>query len=105
MENRGNIMSMIKQVQQYMETTQSQLKEQIIEVHSGNIITVLVNGQQEIVGITIQPEYLVPETAPLLESLLTATINEALTQAKELHQSAVNQLTNSLHLPKIPGLF
>ena len=72
---------------------------------SGDVMTVVVNGQQDIVSIEINPNYLSPENKLLLQDLLCATLNQAITKSRDLNQSAINKLTNDLNLPHIPGLF
>ena len=104
-ENLGNMMELVKKVQQNVENVHDQLKSQQIEVSSGDVIKLTVNGQQELLAIEINNKYLSPENAILLQDLLVATINNALTKSRELQQTAMGKLTGDLNLPKIPGLF
>jgi hypothetical protein len=104
-ENLGNMMEMVKKVQQNVENAQDQLKAQRIEVSSGDVIKLTVNGQQDLLAIEINSKYLSPENAILLQDLLVATINNGLTKSRELQQTAMGKLTGDLNLPKIPGLF
>lgn len=104
-ENLGNMMEMVKKVQQNVENVQEQLKLQQIEVSSGDVIKLTVNGQQELLGIELNTQYLSPENAILLQDLLVATINNGLNKSRELQQTAMGKLTGDLNLPKIPGLF
>lgn len=104
-ENLGNMMELVKKVQQNVENVQDQLKSQHIEVSSGDVIKLTINGQQELLSIEINNKYLSPENAILLQDLLVATINNAVTKSKDLQQTAMGKLTGDLNLPKIPGLF
>ncbi len=104
-ENLGNMMELVKKVQQNVENVQDQLKSQHIEVSSGDVIKLTVNGQQELIAIEINNKYLSAENGILLQDLLVATINNALTKSKDLQQAAMGKLTGDLNLPKIPGLF
>lgn len=98
-------MEMVKKVQQNVDSVQDQLKQEKIEVNSGDVVKITVNGQQELISIQINSKYLVAENAALLQDLLLATINNALTKSRELNQTAMSKLATDLNLPKIPGVF
>lgn len=104
-ENLGNMMDLVKKVQQNVDNVQNDLKLQRIEVSSGDVIKLTLNGQQELLAIEINPNYLNADNAILLQDLIVATINNGLTKSRELQQTAMGKLTGDLNLPKIPGLF
>ena len=101
LDNLGNVMDLVKKVQE----AQQNLQNEEISSYSGDVMTVVVNGQQDIVSIEINPNYLSPENKLLLQDLLCATLNQAITKSRDLNQSAINKLTNDLNLPHITGLF
>lgn len=105
MEQFGNMMEMVKKIQQNVEDVQSRLKDERVEVSTGDVIKITMNGQQEVVSIELNSKYLSAENATLLQDLLAATVNNALTKSRELNQVAMNKLASDLNLPKIPGLF
>ena len=104
-ENFGNIMDMVKNIQQNVTNVQDALQNERIEITSGDTIKVVVNGQQSIIGLEINSKYLSPENASLLQELLIVTVNNALIKSRELQQTAMDKLATELNLPKIPGLF
>ena len=63
-------------------------------------VTVVVNGSNEIVSITIDDASM--EDKELLEDILVGTINKAQTQAKQDLQQKMSQLTAGLPIP--PGM-
>ncbi|MPM29374.1 Nucleoid-associated protein [bioreactor metagenome] len=105
LEQFGNMMEMVKKIQQNVEDVQSRLKDERVEVSTGDVIKITMNGQQEVVSIELNSKYLSAENATLLQDLLAATVNNALTKSRELNQVAMNKLAGDLNLPKIPGLF
>ncbi len=105
LEQFGNVMEMIKRIQQNMEEVNDTLRNQIIEVSSGDTIKVKINGQQTIMSIEINPTFFTPDNATLIGDLLTATINNAWNQSREAQQNAMAKLASDYNLPKIPGLF
>jgi len=61
----------------------------------------LVNGQKEVVSIEIEKDVVNPEDIELLEDLICAAINEALSRSQEMISGEMSKLTGGL---KIPGL-
>ncbi len=104
-EQFGNVMEMVKKVQQNVSQAEEQLKSERIEVSSGDVVKVIVNGQQTVVAIELNGKYLEAGNAVLLQDLLVATVNGALAKSREMHQAAMGKLAGDLNLPNIPGLF
>jgi DNA-binding YbaB/EbfC family protein len=105
LEQLGGLMDMVKKVQQNVDQVQDQLKQERIEVSSGDVIKIILNGQQELVAIELNPKYLTADNATLLQDLIAATMNNALAKSRELNQTAMSKLAGDMNLPKIPGLF
>jgi len=104
-DNLGNIMDMVKNIQNNVAYVQERLQNERIEVSSGDAIKVVVNGQQSIVAIEINSKYLSAENTALLQDLMVATVNNALSKSRDLQQAAMDKIASELNLPKIPGLF
>lgn len=77
MKGFGNIAEMMKQaqkqaqkMQKQMEELQNDLKERVIEASSGGgMVTVHMNGKQEILSIKIDPEVVDPKDVQMLEDI------------------------------------
>ena len=105
LEQFGNVMEMVKRLQHNVANMEEQLKNENIEVASGDAVKVVMNGQQEVMDIELNPKYLTADNALLLQNLITNTVNSAYTKSREMRQKAMDQLASELNLPKIPGLF
>jgi hypothetical protein len=68
------------------------------------MVTVVANGKQEIVSIRIEPEVVDPEDVDMLQDLIQAAVNDAMTRAKEMVNEEMGKLTSGMNLPNIPGL-
>lgn len=102
--NFGKLMKQAQNMQKQMAKVQEDLKERIVEASSGGgMVTVHFNGQQELVGIKIDPEVINKDDVGMLEDLITAALNEGLTKSKELAKEEMAKLTGGMGLP--PGLF
>lgn len=104
-EQFGNVMEIVKKVQQHVNQREEELKNEQIEVSSGDVVKVVVNGQQTILSIDLNGKYLSADNTLLLQDLLVATINNAMARSREMHQAAMGKLAGDLNLPNIPGLF
>lgn len=100
----GNAMlTQIQQLQQAMEAAQSALAERTVEATAGGgMVTVVANGRQEVLSITIRPEVVDPEEVEMLQDLILAAVNQALDKARALAGEQLGGLTQGLNLP--PGL-
>ena len=108
MFNKGNMSTMLKQareIQKRIEEVQSDLEKITINAESGGgLVTVMMNGKQEILELNISPEALV-EDKELLEDLIISAVNKALGDSQEEMQSRMNSVTGGmLGGLKIPGM-
>lgn len=102
----GNMQKMMKQMQKMqkdMAKAQEELSEQTIEgTAGGGMVTVIVNGQKEIVDVTIKEEVVDPEDIEMLQDLVLAATNDALKKMDELTNDTMGQFTKGMNLP---GMF
>lgn len=105
MPNMGNLMKQAQQFQNKMAKLQQELEKKTIEATAGGgMVTVVVNGQQELLSITIDPEVIDPEDVDMLQDLVLAAVNDGMARAKKMVNDEMGKLTGGLNLPNIPGL-
>jgi DNA-binding YbaB/EbfC family protein len=103
--NMGNLMKQAQQFQNRMAKLQQELEKKTIEATSGGgMVTVVVNGQQELISIKIDPEVVDPEDIDMLQDLVLAAVNDGMARAKKMVNDEMGKLTGGLNLPNIPGL-
>ena len=108
MFNKGNMSTMLNQareIQKKIEEVQSDLEKITINAESGGgLVTVMINGKQEILELNISKEAM-EEDKELLEDLIISAINKALTDSQEEMQSRMNSVTGGmLGGLRIPGM-
>lgn len=102
----GNILKQAQQFQARMAKLQEELGDKTVEASAGGgMVTVVVNGRQELVSVKIDPEVVDPEDTEMLQDLILAAVNEGLARAKGMVNEEMGKLTKGLNLPNIPGLF
>jgi len=105
MPNMGNIMKQVQQFQNNMAKLQEELGEKKVEAASGGgMVTVVANGRKEIVSVKLEPEVVDPDDVEMLQDLIQAAVNDALSRAKAMETEEMSKLTAGMNLPNIPGL-
>lgn len=105
----NNLMKQFSKVQEEMARVQQELSKLTVEGSAGGgMVKVVANGKQEIQSIKIDPEIL-KDDVEMVEDMVVAAVNQALTKSQELSQQKMSGLTGGMlaNLPggmKIPGL-
>lgn len=98
----SELIKQAQKLQKRMMEIQEELANKTVEATvGGGMVTVVANGQQEILSIKISPEVVDPDDVEMLEDLILAAVNEAHRKARELMAKEMEKLTGGL---KIPGL-
>jgi DNA-binding YbaB/EbfC family protein len=99
----GNMMKQAQQMQRKMEEMQKELESREVEASAGGgMVTVRVNGKQQLLGITIEPAAVDPQDVDMLQDLIMVAVNEGVRKSQEMVQGEMSQLTGGMN---IPGLF
>ncbi len=101
-----DISSLMKQAQELQQKMQ-EIKEAaaartVTSSVGGGMVSATMNGRQELLAITIDPELIKPGEAEMLQDLVIAAVNDAIRRSQELLQDQMRQLTGGIN---IPGLF
>ncbi len=65
----------------------------------GDLITVEVSGLGEVRQLRIAPELMAKNDVELLEELIPAALNEALTKVRQMHVEKMREATGGIDLP------
>ena len=95
--------NLLKQAQQ-MHTKIAQLQEEMagktVEASSGGgMVNIVMNGQQEVLSIRIDPEVVNREEIEMLQDLIAAAMNEALRKSHEMMTEEMKKITGGLSIP------
>jgi len=104
MKGFGDMVRQAQQLQTKMAALQEELGRRIVEASSGGgMVTVKVNGRQELVSLVIEPEVVADNDPEMLQDLVLAAVNEGLNRSREMVQNEMRKITGGLNL-NIPGL-
>lgn len=102
--NMAGMMKKVQKLQQQMARMQDDLKQKTVEVSSGGgVIKVVMNGEKQVVSLTIDPSAVDPQDVEMLQDLISAAINESVKKVDDMMASEMGKLTGGLNLP--PGMF
>jgi DNA-binding YbaB/EbfC family protein len=91
-------------LQTKMTELQAELKTREMIGSSGQgKVKVTMNGAQDVIAISIDPEVVNPEEADLLEDLVLAAFNDARSKITRMVEEEMKKVSGGLGLP--PGLF
>lgn len=99
----SNIMRQAQRMQKKITEIQEEIGEEEFEASTGGgVVTATVNGNQEVLDISLDPEVLDPEDVEMLEEMIVGSINQALEKASQKMNEEIEQVTGGMN---IPGLF
>jgi len=102
--NMQDMMAKVQELQTRMNDAQEKLREieTTVEV-GGGMVSVTINGKQEIKKIKIEKSVVSPDDVELLEDLILSAVNKAVDQSQKLAKDEMGKATSGM-IPNIPGL-
>jgi len=103
--NIAQIAKMAQQMQSQMAQAQEERKETTRDATvGGGAVRVVITGAGEVRAIEIDPSAVDPAEVEMLQDLVLAAINDAITRAKELERERMGRIAGGLGIPGMPGL-
>ena len=99
----NEIMKKAQEMQQRMSQVQNELADKTVTASvGGGMVSVTVNGRNELLSIEIDSEVINPEDREMLQDLIVSAINEGIRKAQDMAGKEMRKLTGGIN---IPGLF
>jgi DNA-binding YbaB/EbfC family protein len=99
----GNLLKQAQQMHTKITELQEEMAGKTVEASSGGgMVSVVMNGKQEVLSIRIDPEVVNREEIDMLQDLIAAAMNEAIRKSQEMMAEEMKKITGGL---AIPGLF
>ena len=103
MSNMTEIVRQAQKMQGRISKIQEDFKERKIEAAAGGgVVVAVVNGDQELLELKINPEVVDPQDIETLQELVVAAVNQAMKSAGEMLNSEIEKVTGGFNLP---GMF
>ncbi len=95
------IQQIMKQAQEMQEKFKKELEDLSVEANAGGgMVSVKMNGNKNVIGITIDPEVVDKDDVDMLQDLVMAAVNEATRKVDEFAQGQLGSMAGNM-----PGLF
>lgn len=93
----GMNMNMMKQVQK-MQADMAKMQEELAAriytaTTGGGVVTAEVNGQHQLLSVTIDPEAVDPDDVEMLQDMVVAAVNEAMRSAEADAANSMKSIT------------
>jgi nucleoid-associated protein EbfC len=93
MKQAQKLQSQVVQMQQELQ------KKEFEGTAGGGMVKTIINGAQDIVSITINPDVVDPAEVEMLEDLIVASIKNAQEKVKAASDSTFGSISNQLNMP------
>jgi hypothetical protein len=102
--NIKDLMQQAHGMQQRIAEMQEELAAKTVSGSAGgDMVRVEANGAQEILSVRIEESVLTSGDAELLEDLIVAAVNDALTKSRELMAQEMAKLSGGIRIPGLTG--
>ena len=101
--NMQGVLKQAQKMQERMAELQADLDEREYDFTvGGGMITIKMNGKKEMQSIEIKPEVVDPDDIEMLQDLIVAGVNEAISSIEITNNDELSKLTGNIN---IPGMF
>ncbi len=93
-------MQKAQKMQKQMQQKQKELEDETVEATAGGgAVRVVMNGNQELVDLEIDPDVVDPDDVEMLEDLVFAAVNQAMNDVQEMINDEMGSLTGGMDIP------
>ncbi len=105
LSNLADLMKNAGKIRENVEKATEALGQLVVDGSAGGgVVTARANGRLELLSIRIDPKLLAEADVEMLEDLVTAAANQALTKAREAAAQSMASLAGGLPIPGLSGL-
>ncbi len=101
--NRNQMMQQARKMQEQLLAAQQKAAEtEVTASTGGGMVKVTATGDMRLTNVAIDPEAVDPEDVEMLQDMVLAAVNDALSSAETMASQQMSAVTGGLN---IPGLF
>jgi DNA-binding YbaB/EbfC family protein len=96
----GDMMKQAQKLQSKMMELQEEMASKTVEATAGGgMVTVVVNGKQELISLSIDPDVVDRQEIEMLQDLIIAAVNEGIRRAQQIWAEEMKKLTGGMTIP------
>ena len=97
--NPSQFQELMSQAKKQAEALQKQMQSTVVEASAGGgSVTVKMNGQKQLLSVTVDPEIVKSGDIEMLQDLITAAVNEGVRKVDEAMQSNLGGMLGGMGL-------
>jgi len=101
----GDLMKNAGKIRETMEKAGEALNRLQVEgTAGGGAVTAKVNGKMELLSVRIDPKLVTDGDVEMLEELVAAAVNQALTKARDAAAQSFSSMAGGMSIPGLSGL-
>ena len=101
--NMNNLMKQAQRMQRQMEESQKEMEtKEFTAKAGGGAVSVTVTGKKEVKEVIIGKEVVDPDDVEMLQDMVIAAVNEAITKAEEESNAFMTGISSGLDLGGLP---
>ncbi len=98
----GDPRKLMKQLQQAQERIQQEIAALSIEATAGGgMVRVTMNGEKQLLSLTLDPEAVNKDDVEMLQDLVLAAVNEAARKVDEALKEKIGGLAGGMKIPRL----
>jgi DNA-binding YbaB/EbfC family protein len=106
MPDLGALMKQAQKIQADVAKAQEELATLTCEASAGGgMVTVVINGQHELVSLKIDAAVVDPNDIGMLQDLIIAAINQGEAKMRDITKERMSSLMGGVNIPGMPGMF
>jgi DNA-binding YbaB/EbfC family protein len=96
----GDMMKQAQKLQSKMMELQEEMANKTVEATAGGgMVTVVINGKQELVSLSIDPDVVDRQEIEMLQDLLIAAVNDGIRRSQQIWAEEMKKLTGGMAIP------
>lgn len=96
----NQILSQAQRLQGKLGRLEDDMKTKVVEASAGDgKVTAVVNGNRELIALSIDPSVISSENPELLENLVVSAVNAALNNVREMVNHEMSKVTGGFSIP------
>ena len=103
--NPKQLQELMSQAKRQAEALQKKMQETVVDASvGGGAVSLKMNGQKQVLKLTIDPEIVKSGDVEMLQDLVVAAFNEGTRKIDEAMQSSLGGMLGGMNLPGMLGL-
>ena len=96
----NKLMQQAQAMQKQLEKATEQINEMEFEGSASNgLVRVVVNGENKVLSVSVDPEILNPEDKEMIEDMLMIAVNDAIGKAEDTKKERLGSMASAMGLP------